>query len=130
QKLWNISLFFIAGISLFVGGIGTMNIMLASVTERTREIGIRRAMGARRVDITIQFLVEAVVLTTLGGLTGALIGMAVPWVIEHFLGFGTVVSAWTLTIPLIMVVFVGLVSGLYPAIRAARLDPITALRHE
>ena len=130
QRLWNISLFFIAGISLFVGGIGTMNIMLASVTERTREIGIRRAMGARRIDITIQFLVEAVVLTTLGGLIGTLIGWGVPWAIEHFLGFSTVISVWMMSIPLVMVVFVGLASGLYPAIRAARLDPITALRHE
>jgi putative ABC transport system permease protein len=130
RRFWNITLFGIAAISLVVGGIGIMNIMLASVTERTREIGIRRALGARRGDIVLQFLVEAVALTTLGGLVGIVMGKAAPRVIEDFMDFRPIVSNWTLLLPFAMAVLVGLVSGLYPAMRAARLDPITALRHE
>jgi putative ABC transport system permease protein len=120
----------IASVSLLVGGIGIMNIMLASVTERTREIGIRRALGAKRADIVAQFLIEAVSLTTIGGLLGILIGLIVPWAVEKMLSFTTIISASTLILPFAMAVLVGLVSGLYPALRAARLDPIVALRHE
>jgi putative ABC transport system permease protein len=132
QRLWNLVLIGIASVSLIVGGIGIMNIMLAAVTERTREIGIRRAMGAKRHDITIQFLVESVTLTTLGGLVGIIIGaIGVPWAVEQSdLGFEAVVPLWSLLLPFLMAVGVGLVSGVYPAIRAARLDPIVALRHE
>ncbi|MFP4355118.1 MAG: ABC transporter permease [Phycisphaerae bacterium] len=130
RRFWNITLFGIAAISLVVGGIGIMNIMLASVTERTREIGIRRALGARRGDIVLQFLVEAVALTTLGGLVGIALGKAAPSLIEDFMDFRPVVANWTLLLPFAMAILVGLISGLYPAMRAARLDPITALRHE
>jgi putative ABC transport system permease protein len=130
QRLWNIMFLMIASISLVVGGIGIMNIMLASVTERTREIGVRRALGAKRRDIITQFLVESVTLTTVGGLLGIGIGMLVPWIVESFLNLKTIVSAATLLLPLGMAIVVGLVAGLYPAMRAARLDPIVALRHE
>jgi len=129
-QLWNVMFVSIASVSLLVGGIGIMNIMLASVTERTQEIGIRRALGAKRRDITVQFLVESVTLTTVGGLLGIGIGLLVPWVVEQALSFKTIVSASTLVLPFVMAVAVGLVSGLYPALRAARLDPIVALRHE
>jgi putative ABC transport system permease protein len=120
----------IAAVSLVVGGIGIMNIMLASVTERTREIGVRRALGAKKRDITLQFLVEAIALTTVGGALGIAVGLAVPWIIENSLGFKTIVSAKTLLLPFLTAVGSGLVSGLYPAMRAAKLDPIVALRHE
>jgi len=126
----------IGGISLLVGGIGIMNIMLATVTERTREIGIRRALGAKRRDIILQFLIEAVVQTTLGGLVGVVLGLmvvfTVPWIAEHV--FATHRPAvlnvpsilWALAVDLA----VGILFGLYPAWRASRLDPIEALRHE
>jgi len=130
MRLWNFMFMTIASVSLLVGGIGIMNIMLASVTERTREIGIRRALGAKRRDIVIQFLVESITLTTVGGLLGIGIGVLVPKVVEKMLGFTTVVSPLTLMLPFVMAVAVGLVSGLYPALRASRLDPIEALRHE
>ena len=130
RRLWNIMFFAIASISLVVGGIGIMNIMLASVTERTREIGIRRALGAKRRDITVQFLVEAVTLTMLGGLVGIGLGILVPVVVQHVLKLKAIISASTLLIPFTMAIVVGLISGLYPATRAARLDPIVALRHE
>jgi putative ABC transport system permease protein len=125
----------IASISLGVGGIGIMNIMLATVTERTREIGIRRALGAKRRDITMQFLIEAVVQTTLGGLLGAALGLIIVAVVPLIaLWFGTTWPA-TVHVPavfisLVVAVIVGVAFGLYPAIRAARLDPIEALRHE
>jgi putative ABC transport system permease protein len=130
RRLWNFMFLVIASVSLLVGGIGIMNIMLASVTERTREIGIRRALGAKRRDITVQFLIEAVALTTVGGLLGIFVGMLVPWAVERLLKFTTILVASTLVLPFVMAVVVGLVSGLYPALRAARLDPIEALRHE
>ncbi|MGC9454092.1 MAG: ABC transporter permease [Phycisphaerae bacterium] len=129
-RLWNYVLLAIAMVSLLVGGIGIMNIMLASVTERTREIGIRRALGAKRRDIVTQFLVESVTLTTVGGLVGIAVGLAVPWLLERTLGRPAIATAWTLILPFIVAVVVGLISGLYPALRAARLDPIVALRHE
>jgi len=130
RRLWNIMFLTIASISLVVGGIGIMNIMLASVTERTREIGVRRALGAKRRDIVTQFLVESVTLTTVGGLIGIGIGLLVPSLVEWMLKLRTIVSAATLLLPLGMAIAVGLVAGLYPAFRAARLDPIVALRHE
>ena len=130
--LWTIVMLVIAGISLVVGGIGIMNIMLASVTERTREIGIRRALGAKRGDIAVQFLVESVTLTTIGGLVGIAAGWLGPMALDKtkLLPFQTRITPWALVIPFVMAVAVGLVSGLYPAVRAAKLDPIEALRHE
>jgi putative ABC transport system permease protein len=120
----------IAAISLVVGGIGIMNIMLAGVTERTREIGIRRALGAKRIDIVTQFLVEAVALTMAGGLVGIFVGLATCYAVQYKLKMEIVVTPLAIFFPFLMAVAVGLVSGLYPAIRAAMLDPITALRHE
>ena len=131
RKLWNYMFVAIAAISLVVGGIGIMNIMLAGVTERTREIGIRRALGARKRDITAQFLVEAVTLTTVGGLLGILVGaVGIPLVVNVLLDIRAVVGWGTLAVPFTMAMGVGLASGIYPAMRAANLDPIEALRHE
>jgi putative ABC transport system permease protein len=126
----------IATISLLVGGIGIMNIMLATVTERTREIGIRRALGAKRQDITLQFLIEAVVQTTVGGVFGALSGMAVvfvtPWLSDVLFAKHLPAQLNILPIAIAMgfAIMVGVCFGLYPAYRASRLDPIEALRHD
>ena len=126
----------IGGISLLVGGIGIMNIMLATVTERTREIGIRRALGAKRKDITLQFLIEAVAQTFIGGLLGVGIGLAIIYVLPKvavWLGeekLPAKVHVLSIFVAVGAAVVVGVLSGLYPALRAARLDPIEALRHE
>ena len=120
----------IAGISLLVGGIGIMNIMLASVTERTREIGIRRAMGAKKKDIVTQFLVEAVILSGVGGLIGVVLGILIPVIISVFWGMTTIV---TFTAPLLafsISAMIGVIFGIYPSMRAAEMDPVEALRHE
>lgn len=130
RRTYNVVLGSIAGISLLVGGIGIMNIMLASVTERTREIGVRRAIGAKRRHIVIQFLIETMVLSTAGGLLGIVIGIAIPWVVTVFAGMPTVISMYSLVLSAGISVAVGIIFGLYPAARASRLDPIEALRHE
>jgi putative ABC transport system permease protein len=130
QRTFNIVLGSIACISLLVGGIGIMNIMLASVTERTREIGVRRAIGARKQQIVHQFLVETVVLSTTGGIVGVLLGMLVPHIIAVLTNMPTVVTAWSVALSLSISVAIGIIFGIYPAIRAANLDPIEALRHE
>ena len=130
KRIFNIVLGSIAGISLVVGGIGIMNIMLATVTERTREIGIRRAIGAKRRQIVGQFLIETAVLTVLGWLLGIGLGFTLPWLISDFTGMPTIVPGYSIALSLIISVGVGFVFGLYPAVRAARLDPIKALRHE
>ncbi len=130
KRTFNIVLGSIAGISLLVGGIGIMNIMLASVTERTREIGIRRAIGARRNQIVGQFLIETVVLSMMGGLMGVAIGVGTPWVITKFSGMPTVVTLFSITLSIGISMAVGIIFGLYPAARAAAVDPIIALRHE
>jgi len=127
---WNIVLGSIAGISLLVGGIGIMNIMLASVTERTREIGIRRAIGAKKIQIISQFLIETVVLSVIGGIVGIALGFAIPWAVTRFAGMPTEITAWSIALAAGISVGVGVIFGLYPAARAANLDPIEALRHE
>jgi len=130
KRIFNVVLGSIASISLLVGGIGIMNIMLASVTERTREIGIRRAIGAKRRQIIIQFLIETVVLSTIGGLIGIGLGVFIPVLITYFAGMPTVITPGSIVLPLVISLSVGIVFGLYPAIRAAKVDPIVALRHE
>jgi putative ABC transport system permease protein len=130
KQIFNIVLGSIAAISLLVGGIGIMNIMLASVTERTREIGIRRALGARRRDITVQFLIETVMLSGAGGLLGVVLGVTIPWLVSYFAGMKTIVTLWSPLIAFTISALVGVVFGLYPAHRAANMDPVEALRHE
>ncbi len=130
KRTFNIVLGSIAGISLLVGGIGIMNIMLASVTERTREIGIRRAIGAKRRQIIVQFLIETVVLSTFGGLIGLGVGVLIPFLITYFSGMATVVTLNGILLPLFISMGIGILFGLYPAMNAARVDPIVALRHE
>jgi putative ABC transport system permease protein len=130
KRTFNVVLGSIAGISLLVGGIGIMNIMLASVTERTREIGIRRAIGAKRRQIIGQFLIETVVLSMAGGMVGVSIGLLIPWLITRLAGMPTQVTAHSVVLALGISMSVGIVFGLYPARHAANLDPIEALRHE
>ena len=130
KRIFNIVLGSIAAISLLVGGIGIMNIMLANVTERTREIGVRRALGAKRRDITLQFLVETVVLSVGGGLVGVMVGIATPFVVSHLTDMKTIVTVWSVALAFGISGAVGLVFGIYPAKAAANLDPIEALRHE
>ncbi|MDR7868952.1 MAG: ABC transporter permease [Sporomusaceae bacterium] len=120
----------IAAISLVVGGIGIMNIMLVSVTERTREIGIRKALGATFNNILLQFLIEAVVIGVTGGLIGIGVGMAGSYAISYFAGWNTVVSPLSIIVAFVFSVLIGLFFGLYPARKAALLDPIDALRYE
>ena len=120
----------IAGVSLLVGGIGIMNIMLVSVTERTREIGIRRAVGARGRDIRLQFIVEAIVLSTLGGLIGIGLGIGTAWAITEYAGWPALVSGTSVALAFGVSFMVGVVFGFFPAAKAAVLNPIEALRHE
>jgi putative ABC transport system permease protein len=120
----------IAGISLFVGGIGVMNIMLVSVTERTREIGLRMALGARRKDILVQFLIEAVVLCLLGGVTGMALGTGGAYLIARLAKWPPLVSWWTALLAFAFSAAIGVVFGILPANKAAKLNPIEALRRE
>jgi len=130
KRIFNIVLGSIAAISLLVGGIGIMNIMLATVSERTREIGIRRALGAKRRDIIIQFLSETLLLTLTGGLLGIALGMIVPAMVTHFGKMPTVITGQSLVLAFGISAAVGITFGLYPAYRAAHMDPIESLRHE
>lgn len=130
QRLFTVVLTSIASISLLVGGIGIMNIMLATVTERTREIGIRRALGARRTDIVSQFLVEAMVLSGIGGILGVLLGFMGARFVESLGGQPTIVQPSSPIIAVTISLLVGLVFGIYPARHAAMMNPIQALRHE
>jgi putative ABC transport system permease protein len=115
---------------LLVGGIGIMNVMLATVTERTREIGIRRALGAKRRHIVTQFLVETVVLSVGGGLLGVALGLLIPIVVEHYSKVPTIVTPSAPLIAFAISAGIGVVFGMYPAWRAANMDPVEALRHE
>jgi len=127
QRLFNLVMGLIAGISLLVGGIGIMNIMLASVLEQTREIGVRRAIGARRADIRFQFLVTAFTLAILGGLFGVAMGVGIAHGVAAYASWPTLVTLRSVVLSLGVSITVGVASGLYPAMRAARLDPIQAL---
>jgi putative ABC transport system permease protein len=130
QRLFDIVMGAIAGISLLVGGIGIMNIMLATVLERTREIGIRRAMGARQVDIRNQFFMEAFAVTFTGGLLGIVMGLAIAKGVAAYAGWKTIVTVGSIVLSVGVSAAVGLAFGSYPAMRAARLDPVEALRYE
>jgi putative ABC transport system permease protein len=130
QQIFTLVLGAIAGISLLVGGIGIMNIMLATVTERTREIGIRRALGAKRRDIAMQFLTETIMLSGAGGLLGVGLGLVLSHLVTRTFATPTIVRAWGPLLAFAVSVAVGLIFGTYPARRAARMDPIEALRHE
>ena len=130
QRIFSIVMGSIAGISLLVGGIGIMNIMLASVLERTREIGIRRAIGARRNDIRAQFVIESFVISLIGGVSGIIIGIVLARLVAAYAGWPTVITVASLVLSTGVAVAVGLASGIYPATRAAELNPIEALRYE
>jgi len=130
KRIFNVVLGSIAAISLLLGGIGIMNIMLASVTERTREIGVRRALGAKRRDITTQFLVETVILSGAGGVIGVMLGVTIPYLVSVFTEMVTIVTVSSAVIAFSISAVVGIVFGIYPAKRAARMDPVEALRHE
>jgi putative ABC transport system permease protein len=120
----------VGGISLLVGGIGIMNIMLVTVTERTREIGIRKAIGAREFDILSQFLIEAMLMSGVGGLTGMGLGIGTAWLVGQVSPFPTIVRVYSIVLALVFSAAVGVFFGFYPATRAAKLDPIEALRYE
>ncbi len=129
QRIFNVVLGATAAISLLVGGIGIMNIMLASVSERTREIGIRRALGAKQIDIIVQFLVETAVLSIVGTVLGLAIGLAAPSLVASISGMKTIITTGSLLIACAVSLVVGILSGIYPARQAAKLDPIEALRY-
>jgi putative ABC transport system permease protein len=130
KRMFNIVLGSIAAISLIVGGIGIMNIMLANVTERTREIGVRRALGGKKRDIITQFLVETVVLSVGGGLVGVVVGVITPILVTSTTGMNTIITWWSVALAFSISGAIGVVFGIYPANAAASLDPIEALRHE
>lgn len=130
KRMFNIVLGSIAAISLLVGGIGIMNIMLATVTERTREIGVRRALGAKKKDIVTQFLIETVVLSIGGGLIGVVLGVMIPMLVSVSTDMVTIVTPWSVGLAFGISGITGIAFGIYPASQAAELDPIEALRHE
>jgi putative ABC transport system permease protein len=130
QRIFEMVMVAIASISLLVGGIGIMNIMLASVMERTREIGIRRAIGARRKDVVRQFLLETTIISLAGGLLGIVVGVGLSQLIGELAGWSTIVTTSSIVLAFVVSVGIGLVFGLYPAVRASRLDPVTALHYE
>lgn len=130
EQLFNTVMVAIASISLLVGGIGIMNIMLAAILERTREIGVRRAVGARKSDIVRQFVIEAVLISFAGGLLGLLAGFGMSQLIAWFAGWSTVVTVSSILLAFVVSISVGLIFGIYPAVKAAKLDPVEAIRYE
>ncbi|HSH20886.1 MAG TPA: FtsX-like permease family protein, partial [Draconibacterium sp.] len=128
KSIFNIVLGVIAGISLLVGGIGIMNIMLASVMERIREIGVRQAIGASRKDIIVQFLSESTIISVSGGIIGIILGVVLSKIITGFFDIKTIVSAFSIFISFGVSVFVGVIFGYLPAKRAAEQDPVNSLR--
>jgi putative ABC transport system permease protein len=130
QRIFEMVMVAIASISLLVGGIGIMNIMLASVLERTREIGVRRAIGARQKDVVRQFLIETTIISLTGGVAGILLGVGLSQLIGVLAGWSTIVTTGSIVLAFGVSVFIGIVFGLYPAVRASRLDPVKALHYE
>jgi putative ABC transport system permease protein len=130
QQIFQMVMVAIASISLLVGGIGIMNIMLASVLERTREIGVRRAVGARQVEVIRQFLIEATIISGLGGLVGVVVGILISRLVAYFAEWTTVITPFSVVLAFTVSVAVGLLFGVYPARKAARLDPVKALHYE
>ena len=130
QQIFTYVMVAIAAISLLVGGIGIMNIMLASVLERTREIGVRRAIGARQKDVVRQFLIETTIISLTGGVAGILLGVAMSQLIGVLAGWSTIVTTSSIVLAFGVSVAIGIVFGLYPAVRASRLDPVKALHYE
>jgi putative ABC transport system permease protein len=130
EHLFNMVMVAIASISLLVGGIGIMNIMLASILERTREIGLRRAVGARQSDIIRQFVVEAMMISFAGGTIGVVFGFFMSRLIAWLAGWSTIVTFSSIALAFLVSISVGLVFGIYPATKAARLDPVEAIRYE
>ena len=130
ERLFDTVMVAIASISLLVGGIGIMNIMLASILERTREIGLRRAVGARQIDIIRQFVIEAVMISLVGGLLGILFGFGMSRLIALLAGWSTIVTLASILLAFLVSISVGLVFGIYPAVKAARLNPVEAIRYE
>jgi putative ABC transport system permease protein len=130
SKIMGLLLTIVASVSLIIGGIGIMNIMLVSVTERTREIGIRMAIGARGSDILLQFFIEAITLSCLGGLTGIAVGLGSAQLVSKFAGMPVLITSSPILLAFGVSVLVGVTFGFYPAIKASSLDPIEALRYE
>jgi putative ABC transport system permease protein len=130
ERLFNAVMVAIASISLLVGGIGIMNIMLASILERTREIGVRRAVGARQLDIVRQFVIEATIISFVGGTFGIIFGFIMSRLIAWLAGWSTIVTISSIVLAFLVSITVGLVFGIYPAVKAARLDPVEAIRYE
>ena len=130
ERLFSAVMVAIASISLLVGGIGIMNIMLASILERTREIGVRRAVGARQSDIVRQFVIEAIMISFAGGTFGIVFGFGMSRLIAVLAGWSTIVTAPSILLAFLVSISVGLIFGIYPAMKAARLDPVEAIRYE
>jgi putative ABC transport system permease protein len=130
QRIFEMVMVAIASISLLVGGIGIMNIMLASVMERTREIGVRRAIGAKKRDVIRQFLIETTIISLAGGIAGVIVGVALSQLIGYLAGWSTIVTTTSIVLAFFVSVAIGLIFGLYPAARAASLDPVQALHYE
>jgi putative ABC transport system permease protein len=130
QRIFEMVMVAIASISLLVGGIGIMNIMLASVMERTREIGVRRAIGAKKRDVIRQFLIETTIISLAGGVIGVIVGVGLSQLIGYLAGWSTIVTTTSIVLAFVVSVAIGLVFGLYPAVRAANLDPVKALHYE